>query len=169
MSEKSKKAGRKSLAEKREKVIESLWGDETPEVWSRKENNGFTTMPRTLPYVCRVIDSLASSGSPLSQTYLALWFRVFDEGFIEIKDKDALAYESGFSGQRAVTTWAGRMRKLKELGFIDTKPGSSGDLQYVLIVNPLTLIRKMYSDGQKTKDERYNALATRLIDVGGKW
>ncbi len=48
--------------------------------------------------------------SEKAKRYLALWCRVFDEGFVEIRDKEAFAYESGFSGQRAVTTWSGRMK-----------------------------------------------------------
>ncbi|WP_426880304.1 hypothetical protein [Serratia bockelmannii] len=103
----------------------------------------------------------------MSQTYLALWCRVFDEGFVEVRDKEAVAYESGFSGQRAVTTWSGRMKKLKELGFILTKPGTSGEFQYVIILNPLPVIKEIYES--KEKDERYNALVGRMQEVGAKW
>ena len=56
-------------------------GDELEElnIWSRHEHDGFTTLPRTLTYINRILDFLGGSGSPLSQTYLALWCRVFDE------------------------------------------------------------------------------------------
>ncbi|MXE70797.1 hypothetical protein FQ026_23100, partial [Escherichia coli] len=94
-----------SLSKRTENLIKELWGDELSElnIWNRKEHDGFTTIPRTLNYINRIIDHLAGTGSPVSQTYLSLWCRVFDEGFVEIRDKDALAFESGFSGQRAVT------------------------------------------------------------------
>ncbi|MEI1471561.1 hypothetical protein QJN81_24965, partial [Escherichia coli] len=143
MSEKAKRSGRRTLATKRKNLIAGLWGDELDElnIWSRHEHDGFTTLPRTLTYINRILDFLGGSGSPLSQTYLALWCRVFDEGFVEIRDKEAFAYESGFSGQRAVTTWSGRMKKLKELGFILTKPGTSGEFQYVIILNPFPVIK----------------------------
>ncbi|MFQ2154782.1 hypothetical protein [Aeromonas sanarellii] len=171
MSEKAKKVGRKSQAERRKALVEELWGDELEEIpiWTRHHNDGYATIPRTLPHVSRILDELSGSGSPLSQVYTALWCRVSDEGFIEIRDKDSLAYESGFSGQRAVTTWSGRMKKLQELGFISCKSGASGEYQYVLIVHPLVVIKKIYSEGKRVKDQRYHALAARVIEVGASW
>ncbi|XIX59785.1 hypothetical protein AB2E66_26590 (plasmid) [Escherichia coli] len=122
MSEGKKKVGKRSLSKKKRKSNKRALGDELSElnIWNRKEHDGFTTIPRTLNYINRIIDYLAGAGSPVSQTYLSLWCRGFDEGFVEIRDKDALAFESGFSGQRAVTTWLGRMKKLRELGLIST-------------------------------------------------
>ncbi|WP_072081187.1 hypothetical protein [Yersinia aleksiciae] len=169
VTEKAKRAGRKSLVSKRKDLLQGLWGGELDElkIWNRHDHDGYTTVPRTLTYINRILDYLAGTGSPLSQTYLSLWCRVFDEGFIEIRDKESFAYESGFSGQRAVSTWTVRMRKLKELGFITTKPGASGEFQYVLLLNPLSVIQKIYEN--KDKDERYNALLGRMQEVGAKW
>ena len=169
MSERSKRVGRKKLSQKREELITQLWGEDSPEVWNRHDHDGYATIPRTMPHICRVMEGLSGSGSPLSQTYMALWFRVYDEGFVEVKDQEALAYESGFSGQRAVTTWIGRMRKLKELGFIDAKSISSREFQYVLLLNPLTVITGIYDSGTVAQDARYDALAVRLLEVGGRW
>ncbi|MDO1762416.1 hypothetical protein Q2336_25140, partial [Escherichia coli] len=61
----------------------------------------------------------------------------------------------------------GRMRKLRDLGFITTKPGTSGEFQYVILLNPLTVIKELYEG--KEKDERYNALVGRMQEVGAKW
>ncbi|EKK1359558.1 hypothetical protein PL528_004622 [Salmonella enterica] len=168
-SERAKKSGRRTLSAKRKTLLEELWGDELEQlkVWNRHEHDGYTTVPRTLTYISRILDYLGGTGLPLSQTYLALWCRVFDEGFVEIRDKDGFAYEAGFSGQRAVTTWTGRMRKLRDLGFITTKPGTSGEFQYVILLNPLTVIKELYEG--KEKDERYNALVGRMQEVGAKW
>ncbi|EBT5172101.1 hypothetical protein [Kluyvera ascorbata] len=171
MSERAKKAGKQSLAARRENLIQELWGNELDDlkIWNRKIHAGFSTIPRTLNYINRVIDSLAGSGAPVSQTYLSLWCRVFDEGLVEIRDKDALAFESGFSGQRATTTWMGRMRKLKELGFISTKPGISGEFHYVLMLNPLSVIKAKYENDGLPKDERFNSLFSRMQEVGADW
>lgn len=168
-SERGKKSGRRTLGAKRKTLLTELWGDELDglSIWNRLEHDGFTTIPRTLTYISRILDFLGGTGSPLSQTYLALWCRVFDEGFVEIRDKDGFAYEAGFSGQRAVTTWTGRMKKLRELGFITTKPGTSGEFQYVILLNPLSVIKELYEG--KDKDERYNALVGRMQEVGAKW
>ncbi|MEY0647575.1 hypothetical protein [Providencia manganoxydans] len=50
MSEKAKKAGRRSLAQRRDILINELWGDDLDDlnVWNRKIHDGFTTIPRTL-------------------------------------------------------------------------------------------------------------------------
>lgn len=171
MSERASKSGRRSLSKRREELLEELWGGEIDDlnIWNRKEHNGFTTVPRTLNYINRIIDHLAGAGSPVSQTYLSLWCRVFDEGFVEIRDKDAIAYESGFNGQRAVTTWISRMKKLRELGLIRTKAGTSGEFHYVLMLNPLSVIKESYKSNGWVKDERYNALFSRMQEVGAKW
>ncbi|WGL97818.1 hypothetical protein QE177_11515 [Arsenophonus sp. aPb] len=138
-------------------------------IWDRKKHKGYSTVPRTLNYINRIIDCLSGTGVPVSQTYLSLWCRVFDEVFVEIRDKNDIAYESGFSGQRAVTTWLSRMKKLRELGFIKTKGGTSGEFQYVLMMNPLYVIKQIYDSGRLTKDERYMALFSRMKEVGAKW
>lgn len=168
-SGKSQKAGRKTQAQRRVELINELWADESIVVWSRHDDDGYSTIPRTLPHICRILDDLSGSGAPLSQVYCALWCRVSDEGFVEIRDKNALAYESGFTGQRAVTTWLGRMKKLKELGFISCRSGASGDFQYVLLAHPLIVIRDIYEESGKQRDQRYNALAARIVEVGASW
>lgn len=170
MTKKSERTGQKKLSERREELLLSLWGEDELEklnIWNRNKHNGFTTIPRTLTYINRILDALSGTGTPVSQTYLALWCRVFDEGLVEIKDKDSFAYEAGFTGQRAVTTWTSRMRLLRDLGFIEAKKGASGEFQYVLILNPLSVIKKIYET--KDKDERYHALAGRMVEVGAKW
>ena len=114
----------------------------------------------------RIMDHLAGKGTPLFGTYLALWCRVFDEAFVEIRNDKELAFESGFSGGRGEATWRTRMRKLQALGFIDIKKGLASDLQYVLIYNPIKVIATIYDRENLTRDMAYTALITRLIEVG---
>ena len=75
------------------------------------------------------------------------------------------ASETGFSGERAVTTWKQRMKILQELGFIDAKPGASGDFHYVLILNPHIVIQKLK---EKIQDSRYRQIYSRALDIGAK-
>ena len=75
------------------------------------------------------------------------------------------AYYSGFSRERAERTWATRMRILKELGFIDIKPGTNGPIHYVLLWNPYHVIRSGYEKGL-LKNDAYNALKERMIEIG---
>jgi hypothetical protein len=169
MSVRSAKAGINKSAEKRMLLKDTLWtvGElKGIPIWDRKKQNGFTTIPRTMPYIGRIMDKL-SPGSPLSNTYLTLWCHVFDESFIEIKNKQQFAMESGFSGERAVTTWANRMRTLETLGFIHSKEGPSGEFSYLIIANPLFVIHKHYK--KNPQDALYNSLAARLIEVGGSF
>ena len=112
----------------------------------------------------RIIDQLSGKGFPLFGTYLTLWCWVFDEAFVEIRNPREFAFESGFTGPRAEATWRNRMRRLQELGFIDVKPGLSGEFQYILIYNPIKVIEALHADLPKTLS--YNTLLSRLAQVG---
>lgn len=166
MSAKSMKAGAAKLREKREKLKADLWGDELQvlKIWDRKKHNGFTTIPRVMPQLNRIMDKYSGKGKPVSSTYLSLWCNVYDEGFIDIKEKDRFAFESGFSRERAVTTWKLRMRELEKLKFISSRSGSNGEFSYVLILNPLNAAKDLYSE--EVKDDLYHALVGRMSDVG---
>ena len=145
---------------------EQLWGNEiSNKLWDRTTQVGFTTIPRTMPIILQIMDDLADKGKPVSVTYFNLWCRVFDESFIEIKSNEELSFEAGFSGQRAVSTWRQRMKKLVELGFIDAKPGASGEYNYVLIFNPYLIIKNNHLEG-KIQEHKYNALFGRAMDIG---
>ncbi len=156
---------RKTPSSKREEIRKALWPDiSESDLWLRKKDVGFTTIPRTLPLISRIMDQLSGKGRPVSSTYLTLWCWVFDEGFVEIKDPTMLAFESGFSGNRAHHTWKTRMKSLESLGFIKSKPGFSNDFQYIVIMNPIKVIKKLYE--HKPHDHTYNALVSRAIQVG---
>lgn len=169
MSKRSRKSISEKLHEKRLKLRDELWGDdiESKKLWTRQDHDGWTTVPRTMPYIARIMDKEAGKGTPVSSTYFSLWSNVFDENFLEIKEKRRYAFESGFSGERAVTTWTTRMRKLQQLGFIESQEGIEGEFSYVLIINPLEVIKGLYAD--KPKDELYNALITRMQNVGAEF
>ncbi|MGP0591173.1 hypothetical protein ACTRXD_01370 [Nitrospira sp. T9] len=134
-------------------------------LWDRKTAKGFTTLPRTMPHICEILDDLGGKGTPLSKVYLSLWCRVFDEAFLEIKSYPDLAYEAGFSGQRAVTLWKQRMSSLVDLGFVLTKEGTGGQYDYILLLNPYPIIKKHYED-DKIPEQKYNILFNRALEVG---
>jgi len=112
------------------------------DLWHRKRNDGYATIPRTLPILMNVIDYM-TSGKPAGPTYLALWCRNPDESVVTIDSQEVLAEESGFTGERKVTTWRARMRSLADLGFIDPRRGASGEFHYVLIPNPHLVVRRL--------------------------
>lgn len=167
MSKRSGNIASQKMKKKRLGIRDQIWGKdeiEKKKFWSRTTHDGFTTIPRTMPHIMRIMDRESGKGTPVSSTYLSLWCNVFDENFLEIKEKRRYAFESGFSGERAITTWTTRMRKLESLGFIESKKGVEGDFSYVLLINPLEVIKELYT--KKPKDEMYNILITRMSDVG---
>ena len=131
------------IAEKRLALRNEIFPQVKPEeLWDRKVRRGFTTIPRALPLVMSMMDAM-SKAKPLSSTYLDLWCRGGDESFVTLNNQHGdMAFHAGFTGERAVTTWRDRMRRLAELGFIAIAPGTSGDLGYAVIMNPYLVVKR---------------------------
>lgn len=143
-----------------------LWPDLDESVlWDRTKAKGFSTIPRTMPFILDIMDDLAGKGTPVSKAYLGLWCRVFDEGMLELKSYQDLASESGFTGQRSVHTWKQRMSILVELGFIKAEPGQKGEYDYLLLLNPYHVIKKHYESG-KVQKTKYIAFYARAQEIG---
>lgn len=133
-------------------------------VWSRKNNDGFTTLPRTLPIAMQAID-MQTKGQPAGHTLFCLWARSPDHSLITIENAPTFAGEAGFIGERAVDTWRRRMKRLRDLGFIKTKPGTSGEFHYVLLMNPNAAMEALQKAG-KLQEGIYSRFVERVIDVG---
>jgi hypothetical protein len=133
-------------------------------VWRRKTNDGYTTVPRTLPIAMQAIDA-QSKGQPGGHTLFCLWARSPDHPLITIENPATFASEAGFVGERAVDTWRRRMKKLRDLWFIQTKKGPSGEFHYVLLLNPNAAMEWMRSAGFM-QDGLYARFLDRVIEVG---
>ncbi|WP_200894083.1 hypothetical protein [Xanthomonas sp. MUS 060] len=135
-------------------------------LWNRKENDGYSTIPRTLPIAMQAIDAL-SKGNPGGHTLFCLWARAPDHPFIVIDSPTTYAAEAGFTGERASDTWRRRMKQLRELGFIRSKKGTSGDFHYVLLLNPNIALNKLKEAGhlQESLVDRFDE---RLNEIGAK-
>lgn len=156
----------KAIAKKQLAQRELLWPGMQPWLWHRLANKGFATIPKTMPLVLQIMDDL-SNGKPLSSTYLGLWCDTWDNSMVNISKPQEMAHAAGFTGQRALYTWSGRMQLLQKLNFIDIKPGKSGPISHVLIWNPHRVIRWHHS--QKTPglvEANFNALLERALDIG---
>ncbi len=164
MASASKKRQSK-IARQKQRMRDTLWPelDET-NLWSRSRSDGWLSLPRPMPLIMKVMDSL-SKGKPVSATYLDLWCRTYDDSFVIVNKEREMAYFSGFAGERAVRTWTMRMRTLDELGFIDIKSGPNGPISYVLIFNPYFVVRQLHEDGL-VDESFFNSLKLRMIDVG---
>lgn len=79
--------------------------------------------------------------------YLALWARHFDSGVVEITNELEMAYESGYSGGRALRTWQERMLLLERLGFIKSQEIANQRHRYVLMVHPAAVVVALAKKG----------------------
>jgi hypothetical protein len=155
-----------AIAKKQLAQRELLWPGTEPWLWHRKSNKGFATIPKTMPLILQIMDDL-SNGKPVSSTYLGLWCATWDNSMVNVSKHQEMAHAAGFTGQRAVYTWAGRINVLNDLKFIDVKPGKSGAISHVLIWNPHRVIRRHHLE--KTPglvEANFNALLERALDIG---
>lgn len=158
----------KKIEERQAEMRKQIFGEIDPAVvWHRKRAKGFTTIPRTMPLIGAIMDGLSGKGKPVFTTYLELWSRSNDDGFAVLSKQIDIAFASGFSGQRGVSTWKERVRSLEQLEFIRTAPGASGSIHYVQIWNPYKAIkhhRNANTPGFLT--DHYNALLERVQEIG---
>lgn len=166
-TQKQTRRRRLNMTERAEEQMKIQFPDYPEELlWKRSRNHGFATIPRTLPLAMQAIDA-QSKGQPAGHVLLCLWIRAPDHPLLTIDAPAAFATEAGFEGERAVDTWRRRMRTLRDLGFIQTKEGSTGDFHYVLLLNPNIGIEKLKREG-KTQASFYGRFRDRLIDIGAE-
>lgn len=160
-------ARRLKMAERAQQLLELHFPGVPPAwLWHRKTNDGYISVPRTLPIVMQAIDA-QSKGQPAGHTYFCLWARSPDHCVLAIENPATFAAEAGFSGERAVDTWRRRMKQLRELNFIKTTQGASGEFHYVLLLNPNAVMEWMRGAGLM-QTELYSRFLERLTDVGAR-
>jgi hypothetical protein len=133
-------------------------------MWHRKRNDGFTTIPRTMPIVMQAVDE-ASKGTPPGHVLFCLWARSPDNPLLTIENPATFAAEAGFSGERIVDTWRKRMKKLRDHGMILTKKGATGEFHHVLLLNPNTGVETMRTH-RNVSDDLYGRFIDRMAEVG---
>jgi hypothetical protein len=156
-----------SIVKKQLAHRELLWPGCEPQLWHRKANKGFATIPKTMPLILQIMDDLSGKGKPVSSTYLGLWCETWDNSMVNASKQQDMAQAAGFSGQRAVYTWGARVHLLHDLKFIDIKPGNSGPISHILIWNPHWVIR--WHHHHKTLgmvEANFNTLLSRAVDIG---
>jgi hypothetical protein len=150
---------------KRGLIRDAIWPDlEVDRLWLRLKSTGFITIPRTLPLIMEIINCM-TKGAPAGTAYFELWCRSFDECFVDMDDQEGMAFSNGFTGQRAVSTWRGRIRALQELGFIDVQ--IRGGKSYALLYNPYQVIyRHRQAKTPGLTGDHYTALEIRVAGIG---
>ena len=156
-----------TIAKKQKELRSTLWPEVNEEdLWQRQVKLGFTTIPRTMPLIMQIIDSL-SKGKPASSVYLNLWCKAFDEHIITLTNKEEFAFHSGYTGQRAVQTLFTRLDILNAQGFIKVKSGPHGDRSYILIMNPYKVIKAKFAKNKSSiPADLYTTLVARCIEIG---
>lgn len=156
---------RLSMSERAQQMLDLHFpGTDPRHMWGRKSNDGYTTMPRTMPIVMQAVDDV-TKGKPPGHVLFSLWARSPDNPLLMIENPATFAAEAGFRGERAVDTWRKRMKRLRELSMILTKPGASGEFHYVLLMNPNTGVEWMRGHGL-VQDELYGRFLDRMAEIG---
>lgn len=137
------------------------------EVWNRHTTSGFNSVPRTLALACCLINTYGKKGDPAGWAYMGLWCRLPDYAVLTINNPRQLAAECGYSGERAVDTWLKKMRILRELGFIRSHSGDSGEFTYVFVTNPNLAIERLYAK-KIIKDIEYQRFTELMDEMGAK-
>ncbi len=155
-----------AILERQLQVRATLWPDVTDEmIWGGKKVHGFAMVPRLLPLMMSIMDDLSGKGFPVGQTYFELCSRLMEERFLTLNRPDEMAFHCGFSGQRAVRTWKDRVKRLRDLGFIDVKEGPLGELSYAVVLNPYHVIKRHHLEG-KVHGAKWQALVVRALEIG---
>jgi len=159
------KRTRSKVARQKLALRDNIWPElDEDTLWKRATSDGWLSVPRAMPLLLRIMDSL-SKGKPLSATYFDLWCRTYDDSFVIANKDREMAFSAGFTGERAVRTWANRMTMLADLGFISVQSGPSGPLSYVLLMNPYHVVHKLREKGQ-INEGLFNALNQRMVEIG---
>lgn len=153
------------VLERQLKLRATLWPNINDRMlWGGPNVQGFSMVPRAMPLIMNIMDDLSGKGFPVGMTYLELWCRLRDEGFLALNRPEEMAFHAGFTGQRAVRTWKDRIKRLHELGFINVQPGPLGELSYAIFLNPYHVIKRAYLDGQ-VSHAKWTALASRTLEI----
>jgi hypothetical protein len=131
-------------------------------VWDRTTFTGFTTVPRTMPLLMRIIDGLSIKKA--GRVYFDLWCRAFDDFFVDIRDEYEFAYASGYSGQRAIRSWRERMLVLAEHRFILINSTSFGRIRYAAIRDPHRVVQELTDEQVSSED--LLALRSTMLAIG---
>jgi hypothetical protein len=150
---------------RRHEILSRFWPDYAHVTWSRKNEKGFATVPRTLPLICALIRSLSRGDA--SRVYLDLWGRVNDDGLVEVHDESEFALSSYPEGTRHQRTWREHISQLKELGFIAIRPKPSRAYGYILILHPHQVVSLIQATSPNTISARWwDLYTTRLAEIG---
>lgn len=150
---------------KRIAIRDSLWPDSAGLVWNRRNESGFTTLPRTLPLIATLLRHLGDRNDP-SRAYLTLWFRARDHAFFEIQDSNEIADEVGYRGNRRVRSLHEALDQLARLGFIRIQPRGTRKYAFVLLLHPHDAVQRIkYAQPKNIPDWWWSLFTLRIQEI----
>lgn len=160
----SRKGGANDIA-----LRDSLFPDAPRMLWAHKPSGGFVTVPKTMPYIVRILDEI-TKGQPVGTVYSTLWtFTWNNDAFVKMGRIREIAYACGFTGTRGIRTLNDRLVELRRLGMIETREGAEGEISYVFLPNPHYALLKLWQGKtEKIEDASFNAFKERATNVGSK-
>lgn len=154
------------VAHRRLTLRDHFWSEAAQQLWHRTTEDGFSTIPRTLPLVMTLIDELKGKGRDTARVYFDLWCRQMDDSFVEVTDEESFAYSCGYTTSgRNVRSWRERVEILRQLGFISVQPNGSRKYGYILLHHPHRVVCELRAKG-KIGDAWWGAFMKRVGDVG---
>lgn len=138
-------------------------------VWS-SEGGGWATVPRPAGLISTFVIKEAyhnrfGGSSAAGVTYLTLWLHFQGHGMARIESEADAALESGYGGERGITTFRRHLRTLKDLGFVDYLEESRGRVKWVALLNPYQVVKKLMEGGHVSK-ATYSTLTERADAIG---
>ena len=146
-------------------------------LWEKTRDQGFVTIPKTMPFIVRMLDEMSEKGKPLGDIYQILWTYTWNNnGFVRLGNMGDLAFVAGFKGERGERTLRERLRALEALGFIELKPHGSNPTGFAFIRNPHPVILKLHEEHMKAdgaakaklpalREETFTAFLVRATDI----
>lgn len=138
-------------------------------VWN-SQSGGWASVPRAAGLISTLVIKEAyrnrfGGSSAAGVTYMTLWLHFQGHGMSRIENEADAALESGYGGERGITTFRRHVRTLKDLGFVDYLEESRGRVKWVALLNPYQVVKKLMEDGVVTK-ATYSAVRERADAIG---
>lgn len=147
-----------------------MFSDAAKRLWSHKPSGAFVTIPKTMPFIVRILDEI-TKGAPVGTVYSTLWtFTWTNDAFIKMGGREKqIAYACRFTGTRGIRTLNDRLVKLRELGMIETASGDAGEISFIFLPNPHYCLYKLWLEKTvKIQTESFNAFMNRATNQGAK-
>jgi hypothetical protein len=141
----------KQWQKKRRALRDQIWSDGSDVVFVAPRDEGYCrVVPRIVSLVGVLADHVKKRSGGLTATYIDLWLRTDNDGFVEVEDELECAACAGFLRGRALWSWRERVRELHRLGLIRVKEEGHREIRYILLLNPYDAVAHILEGQSKS-------------------